>query len=115
MVFVGARRSSPGMREVRYDSLRGWESRAMFPVRGAREDWDWRGWRGSSRSSRFAGKELAFNSNDPGYVFQERSLGNTHHHRDLSNRRPRHVVDCNVRRDWMTRPSCSKAWFLATA
>lgn len=53
-MFVGARRSSPGMREVRYDSLSGREEDElpMLPVKGAREEV---GWRGSSRSSRFAG------------------------------------------------------------
>jgi hypothetical protein len=41
---------------VRYDSLRGaLVSEAMFPDSGAREDWVFSGWRGSSRSSRFAG------------------------------------------------------------
>jgi hypothetical protein len=52
-VFVGARRSSPGKREVRYDSLSGREEEPeeMLPVKGAREEV---GWRGSSRSSRSA-------------------------------------------------------------
>jgi len=39
-VFVGARRSSPGKREVRYDSLSGREEEPeeMLPVKGAREE-----------------------------------------------------------------------------
>jgi hypothetical protein len=52
MVLVGARRSSPGMLEVRYDCVFAAPDREeMFPVRGARSEVPWRG---SSRSSRVA-------------------------------------------------------------
>jgi hypothetical protein len=52
MVLVGARRSSPGMLDVRYDCVLAAPARdAMLPVSGARSDVPWRG---SSRSSRVA-------------------------------------------------------------
>jgi hypothetical protein len=51
IVFPDARRSSPGMREVKYEL----ELLPMLPVRGAREEVDCWCWRGSSRSSRLAG------------------------------------------------------------
>lgn len=49
IVLVGARRSSPGMEELRYDCGRGFrdEDDCMFPVKGARSELDCKG---SSRS-----------------------------------------------------------------
>ena len=56
-MFVGARRSSPGMEELRYNCGRGLreEDDCILPVKGARSDCEWRG---SSRSSMFAERIL---------------------------------------------------------
>lgn len=50
MVLVGARRSSPGMLDVRYDCVPA-GARCRLPVNGARSEL---AWSGSSRSSRVA-------------------------------------------------------------
>jgi hypothetical protein len=52
MVLVGARRSSPGMLEVRYDCAAP-DREDIFPVNGARSEVPWRG---SSKSSRVAAR-----------------------------------------------------------
>ena len=58
MVLVGARRSSPGMVEVKYDCVFAPPGREeMLPVRGVRSEVPWRG---SSRSSREAVKHISY-------------------------------------------------------
>jgi len=94
IVFVGARRSSPGMREVRF-----WEEKEdgvgppppppeeepIVPVRGREEDW-----RGSSKVFRSAGRGRE------GLVWEEGlgcgREGGTDHRRDLLGRLHRRLL-----------------------
>ena len=84
-------------------------SDVMVPVRGAREEEVFKGWRGSSRSSRFAGWCVRFR---PDWFVWESGESCPYHHLDLSGHRLPLEVSYSARMDLTRMPLCYVVLFV---